>query len=129
MNNNNKKLLALWRVLVFFDTGPTGYAPYELDFVGHGVSCIASRCAHGAICARLRKVEPLYSNHASGVYIIRFLRGYLVKSEYITNTKCCISSSRRRYTLKRDEIQGRQYDLDDIPHTPCGDDIPSLRLG
>ena len=38
-------------------------------------------------------------NHAEGVYIIRNLL------RYITNTKCCISSSRREYTLARDEIQ------------------------
>ena len=66
-------------------------------------------------------------NHGKAVDIIRFLRGYLAKSEYITNTKCCISSSRRRYTLTRDEIQGQFFVLDDIP-TPS-DDIPSLRLG
>ena len=33
-----------------------------------------------------------------------------------------------RYTLARDEIQGRRAALDDIRHTSCVDDIPSLRL-
>ena len=56
-------------------TKPTGYTPCELRL-----------------------------NHARGVYIIRFLLGYLAKIEYITNTKCCISSSRRRCTLKRDDM-------------------------
>jgi len=32
-------------------------------------------------------------------------------------------------TLKRDEIQGRLADLDDMHRTLCGDDMPSLRLG
>jgi len=34
-----------------------------------------------------------------------------------------------RYTLARDEIQGRRAALDDIHHASRGDDIPSLRLG
>ncbi|MBQ3551127.1 MAG: hypothetical protein IJA41_09150 [Clostridia bacterium] len=34
-----------------------------------------------------------------------------------------------RYTLTRDEIQGRLADLDDMHRISCGDDMPSLRLG
>ena len=49
----------------------------------------------------------------------------------------CISSTRSvashqaagGCTLTRDEIQGRQADLDDMHRTLCGDDIPSLWLG
>ena len=40
-----------------------------------------------------------HPNHAEGVYIIRNLLRYII------NTECCISSSRRKYTLARDEIQ------------------------
>ena len=49
----------------------------------------------------------------------------------------CISSMRSivyhqaagKYTLARDEIQGRQAALDDIHLASRGDDMPSLRLG
>ena len=34
-----------------------------------------------------------------------------------------------RYTLARDEMQGRLAALDDMHRTLCGDDMPSLRLG
>jgi len=34
-----------------------------------------------------------------------------------------------RYTLTRDDIQGRLAALDDIRRTLRGDDMPSLRLG
>ena len=34
-----------------------------------------------------------------------------------------------KYTLARDEIQGRLAALDDIHHASRGDDIPSLWLG
>jgi len=34
-----------------------------------------------------------------------------------------------KYTLTRDEIQGRLFALDDIHHASRGDDMPSLRLG
>ena len=52
-----------------------------------------------------------YSRQGSNVYF----RNYQGEALYIINTKCCISSawkgcissSRRKYTLTRDEIQGR----------------------
>ena len=56
----------------------------------------------------------------------------------ISSATCCgISSARRagyhqaagKYTLARDEIQGRLAALDDIRRTSCVNDIPSLRLG
>ena len=34
-----------------------------------------------------------------------------------------------KYTLARDDIQGRRAALDDIRHASRGNDIPSLRLG
>jgi hypothetical protein len=34
-----------------------------------------------------------------------------------------------KYTLARDEIQGRLATLDDMHRTSWGDDMPSLRLG
>ena len=59
------------------------------------------------------------------------------KAVYIINAKHCISPTRSvvyhqaagRYTLTRDDIQGRFADLDDIRCTSCVNDIPSLRLG
>ena len=42
-------------------------------------------------------------------------RGYYQNAVlYITKAKPCISSSRGKYTLARDEIQGRLAALDDI---------------
>jgi hypothetical protein len=40
-----------------------------------------------------------------------------------------IIKTQTRYTLARDEIQGRLTALDDMHRTSRGDDIPSLRLG
>ena len=38
-----------------------------------------------------------------------------------------IIKAQARYTLARDEIQGRIAALDDMHRTSCGDDMPSLR--
>ena len=65
-----------------------------------------------------------HPNHAEGVYIIN--------SEGIVYHQCealHIIKPQARYTLARDEIQGRLAALDDIHRTLCGDAIPSLRLG
>jgi len=40
-----------------------------------------------------------------------------------------IIKAQKRYTLARDEIQGRLAALDDIHLASRGDDMPSLRLG
>ena len=55
-----------------------------------------------------------HNNQGAALYIIRFARNG-------------ISSSRREYTLARDDIQRRRAAFGDIP--PVADDIPSLRLG
>ena len=61
-------------------------------------------------------------HHAIGVYIIRNSLRYIINAEH------CISSSRRKCTLARDEIQGRLAALDDIHHASRGDDMPSCGL-
>ena len=62
---------------------------------------------------------------------------HAVRRAYHQRQSRCISSARRaeyhqaagKYTLTRDEIQGRFTALDDIHHASRGDDMPSLRLG
>ena len=63
-------------------------------------------------------------NHAEGVYIINS-----VGIAYHQRLAVVYHQAAGKYTLARDEIQGRLADLDDIHHASRGDDMPSLRLG
>ncbi|MBQ3252511.1 MAG: hypothetical protein IJB02_04650 [Oscillospiraceae bacterium] len=57
---------------------------------------------------------------------------YIINSvgiAYHQHTVLHLIKPQEKYTLARDEIQGRLADLDDMHRTSCGDDMPSLRLG
>ena len=90
-----------------FLAGGGGFAAYSLR--KPRLAFEATLTAHGGVCLAKRVASPRRVNHAKGVYII--------------NAKHCISPTRSvvyhqaagRYTLKRDEIQGRCAALDDIP--------------
>jgi len=48
---------------------------------------------------------------------------------YHQNAVLYIIKPQGKYTLARDEMQGRYAALDDIHHASRGDGMPSLRLG
>ena len=66
-----------------------------------------------------------HPHHAEGVYIINSTRNCISSKRYALY----IIKPQERYTLARDDIQGRLAALDDIRRTLRGDDMPSLRLG
>jgi len=61
------------------------------------------------------KAEPCISSKRSFAYHPQFIAAY--------------HQATGKYTLKRDEIQGRHAALDDMLRTSRGDDMPSLWLG
>ena len=63
-----------------------------------------------------------HHNHASGVYIINFARNCISSTQSVVYHQAA-----GRYTLTRDEIQGRSSPL--MIYRLASDDIPSLRLG
>ena len=68
---------------------------------------------------------------AQALYIIRNLLRYIVRTKARVYLAFCeyIIKPQGKYTLARDEIQGRRAALDDIRRTSRVDDMPSLRLG